>query len=689
LSEHPVLVPTSVGTAGGIVTEPSGPARAAAILLPGAGGCGRAGVNAFWTRVARDLAEQGIVSFRFDYPHRGNGSMAVPPEIDVQAREDAKESVDLVAMCEATAWFRERLEGLDLFVAGECHGGRMALELLPHTPDVAGIFVVAPYLRDSFVPLGVREETGSLDQEDDVQILDEKMLDSLRGLLELGRPAWIMIGEEEGNDPFRLQRRLDEAGARLEIEVVPGHKLHPVAAPAVQAEVGSRLTRRISQALDRRRADPGPALPPGPDIPPARQAARLAMRQLAFLQEARDRHGDVFTLRLPGEEPLVMVGDPELARQVFSASEEALSAAEGNRPVLGPLLGEHSLFLLEGERHLSHRRLLLPPFHGRRLQRQAKTMRAMAEAHLDAWPAGREVAALPRMRILALEVVMSAVFGLDKGPRRRAMRDALLSLRLPMNARDGATPEYRRTVRRAEELTGDEVARRRGDPHLEERDDVLSLLLESRCEDGSPLSDAEIGDELITLVVAGMETTATSLAWALERLARAPESLACAAEEATEGGGAYIDAVIYETLRMRPVVPMATRLVRQPFALADHLIPAGVKVSPNAFLIHYRPDIYPEPMTFRPERFLERQPGTYTWIPFGGGAHRCIGGSFALMEMRIVLSALLSRMTLRAPDHKPEGVRNRAIISLPASQAKVVLEPRHTGAEPLAAGGDR
>jgi cytochrome P450 len=402
------------------------------------------------------------------------------------------------------------------------------------------------------------------------------------------------------------------------------------------------------------------------------------MRQLDFLQGARERHGDVFTLRLPGETPLVMVGDPELARQVFSAPDEVLSAAEGNRPVLSPLLGEHSLFLLDGERHMSHRRLLLPPFHGRRLERQATAMRAMAEASLDAWPVGEEVAVLPRMRALALDVVMGAVFGVDDEPQHRAMRDVLLGLRLPMNARDGARPQYRRAVRHAETVVGEAVARRRADSCLGERDDVLSLLLEARTEGGARLSDIEVRDEAITLVVAGMETTATSLAWALERLARAPASLARAVEDAEDGP--YIEAVVYETLRMRPVVPMATRLVMQPFALGEYLIPAGARVSPNAFLIHYRPDLYPEPTTFRPERFLERQPGTYTWIPFGGGVRRCIGGSFALMEIRIVLSALLSRMTLRALNPEPERVRNRAIVSVPARQSQVVLEPRRVAA---------
>lgn len=242
MREHPVLIPTGVGAMAGVVAEPAGDRRAAAVLLPGAGGPGRAGVNAFWARVSRELAEAGLVTLRFDYPSRGNGSSALTAEVDVEAGEDA----DLTALRDVFAWLRERLEGLDLFVAGECFGGRLAFELLPHEPRVAGVFAVVPYLREGFVPLvplEVREAPGSL--ADDVDILDEPMVASLRDLLERGRPAWVLIGSEEGEDPFRLQRRLGDAGRRLEVEVVPDRKLHPVAAPAVQVEVGSRLIRRI------------------------------------------------------------------------------------------------------------------------------------------------------------------------------------------------------------------------------------------------------------------------------------------------------------------------------------------------------------------------------------------------------------------------------------------------------------
>jgi cytochrome P450/alpha/beta superfamily hydrolase len=684
VNEHPLLVPTSVGTLAGIVAEPAGDPRAAAVLLPGSGGPGRAGVNAFWTRVARGLAERGILTLRFDYPHRGNGSSPLAADVDVDVRAEMGEDVDVAALLEVTAWFRRRLGGLDMFVAGECHGARLALELLPHDREVAGVFAVAPYLRDRFVPLSVREEPGSLDEEG-IEILDARMRQSLREFLELGRPAWVLIGGLEGEDPFRLQRRLGEPGHRLEIEVVPGFKIHPVASPEVQAQVGARLTRRIVRALEQRRVARRPSLPPGPDLPPARQAARWAMRQLAFLEEMRARYGEVFTVRLLGEEPLVVVGDPELVRQVIAASPDVLQAGEGNRRVLGPLLGEHSLFLLDGERHLSHRRLLLPPFHGRCLERCAETMRTTVEAQLAAWPEGEPVAALPRMRTLSLAVMMRTVFGIGEA-ERPALRDALLALRLPANADDGESPAFRAAVERAEALIAEEVARRRSGSRPEQGDDVLALLLGSRLEDDSPLSEAEVRAELMTLIVAGTETTAGSLAWALERLAHTPEALDRAVEEATAGGGPYIDAAIYETLRMRPVLPTFARLAKQPFALGEHLVPAGTRIALSVLLVHHRADVYPEPMAFRPERFLGNQPGTYTWIPFGGGVRRCIGASFALMEMRIVLGALLSRMTLRAPGPEAEGMRNRAVMTVPSRQAEVILEPRRAAALPLAAG---
>lgn len=382
---------------------------------------------------------------------------------------------------------------------------------------------------------------------------------------------------------------------------------------------------------------------------------------------------------------MLIVSDPALVQQVFQAPPDVLLAGEGNRRVLGWLLGEHSLILLDGARHMRKRRLLLPSFHGRRLARQADAMKATAEAHLDAWPLDQEIAVYPRMRALALDVVMSALFD-DRDEVTRgsgSLRDVLLGLRTPADAWGGDSPNSRRSIERAERLVHEIVGRRQGASGCPGGDDMLSLLLETRDESGSPLSTAEICNELIALIIAGAETTAASLAWILERLVRAPDALTRATEDA---GNAYTDAVIHEALRMRPAVPMSARLAKRHFQLGERLVSPGTVVAPSALLIHHRPDIYPQPTTFRPERFLGRPPGTYAWIPFGGGTRRCIGGSFALMEMRIVLSSLLSRMAPRAIDSESEGMLSQANTMVPAHGARIVFAARRSDMEPIAPG---
>ena len=410
-----------------------------------------------------------------------------------------------------------------------------------------------------------------------------------------------------------------------------------------------------------------------------RRQGRGALRPLDFLQRMRERHGDMFTVRLPGEQPLLVVGDPQLVEQVFQAPADVLHAGEGNSRGLGWVHGKHSLALLDGQRHMSHRRLLLPAFHNRRLERHAARMRALAEAQLDAWPSGEEVAALPRMRAIALEAVVDAVFGEGEPERLDPLRSAVPELQAA-GVGNGDSPAAHRLVERVAALVGEEVAARRTGARLSEREDMLSLLLEARYEDGAPLADVEVRDEAMMLLIAGYETTATSLAWALERLARNPAALAAAEEDAADGGGDYIDAAIYETLRSRPAVTMSARLVKQPFRLGDREIAPGTLIALSALLVHHRPDIYPEPMSFLPERFLDQQPGTYTWIPFGGGVRRCIGVGFALMEMRIVLSALLSRMALRPAGPEPEGMQTVGSRLVPVRGARVVLERRNSAA---------
>ncbi|HEX2071269.1 MAG TPA: cytochrome P450 [Thermoleophilaceae bacterium] len=431
-----------------------------------------------------------------------------------------------------------------------------------------------------------------------------------------------------------------------------------------------------------------PAMPPGPRLPAALQTARWAVRPLPFLQQLQRRHGDVFSIQLFHEDPWVMLSDPELVKRVLTAPADILHAGEGNQ-ILEPILGPRSVLLLDEDAHLRQRRLLLPPFHGDRMERYGEVMRAVVEDELARWPAGVAAPAWPRMQAITLEVILRAVFGVTEraqlDPLRVALREMLdfmgdnrrmvaLVLAGPRRAAESRLLGFRKLMERADELVLAQIARHRGDD-LEGREDVLSLLLQARHEDGTGMSDAELRDELMTLLVAGHETTATALGWTIERLVRHPEALERTVAEADDGGGPYTEAVIQEALRLRPVIPVVARHVKQPFELGDHLIPVGATITPSILLMHRRPDVYPDPPAFRPERFLEQPPGTYTWIPFGGGVRRCIGASFALFEMRVVLSTLLSRATLRADDPRRETTRRRAITLTPSRGARVVLAP--------------
>ena len=338
---------------------------------------------------------------------------------------------------------------------------------------------------------------------------------------------------------------------------------------------------------------------------------------------------------------------------------------------------------------MSQRKLLLPPFHGERMAAYATVMREAAEREVARWPVGRPFPVLPHTQAVTLEVIMRAVFGIEDSGRLDALRAALrqvldvattrrrllsLALSSRANGERGAWARFQEASRRADAILFEEIAERRRSG-VEGRDDVLSLLLEARHEDGSPMTDRELRDELITLLVAGHETTATALAWALERLVRHPEVLdRLVAEVRDEGdGGAYLDAVVKETLRLRPVVPAVIRRLKAPMELGGYELPAGVFVSPSIYLTHRRPDIYPEPEAFRPERFLERPPGTYTWIPFGGGVRRCLGASFAQFEMKVVLATVLEQVRLQTQVGDDEPVTRRAITFAPRREGRIAL----------------
>jgi cytochrome P450 family 135 len=426
-------------------------------------------------------------------------------------------------------------------------------------------------------------------------------------------------------------------------------------------------------------------LPPGPRMPRAMQTAIWARRAQWMLAQCRRRFGDTFRLEIAYEGTWILLSDPEDVRRVFTGDPKVLHAGEANG-ILRPVLGDHSVLLLDGAPHMEQRKLMLPSFHGERMKRYGDLMAEIAAAEIEGWPRGAPYRIRPRMQAVTLEIILRAVFGVAEGARLEQLRQQLRRMldmitdprRLVFLLALGPErirrfPPFRREVEAVDRLIYDEIVERRAVGDLEERVDILSLLLQARHEDGSPMGDRELRDELVTLLVAGHETTATALAWAVERLARHPEKLDRLAAEVAAGEDAYLKAVVLETLRLRPVISIVNRTLKEPFEVGGYTLPAGVKVAPCIYLVHRRADVYPEPERFLPERFLEQPPGTYTWIPFGGGVRRCLGGAFAQFEMEVVLRELVARTTVRPARPEPERVFRRAITETPRHDAEVLV----------------
>src|SRR4051794_1715007 len=418
------------------------------------------------------------------------------------------------------------------------------------------------------------------------------------------------------------------------------------------------------------------ALPAGPRAPRAAQMAAWLARPLWFAQQCRARYGDMFTVKVE-ERPWVMLGDPAAIREVFTAPADLMRAGDANG-ILRPMLGPSSVLLLDGPEHLQQRRLMLPAFHGDRLERYREIVVEATERAMRGWVPGEPVALRPHAQAITLEVIVRAVFGVHAGPAHDRLRALLAGVldrltrvrRLVMMAALG--PEHPRMIAafRRELAPVDAelhrlIAERRAAPGLEDRDDVLSTLLLARDETGAGLSDAELRDELMTLLVAGHETTANSLAWAFERLSRTPGAL-----ERVAADPAYAEAAVRETLRLRPVIAVVARRLTREAEVGGMRLPAGAVVTPCMLLVHRRADVYPDPDAFRPERFLERPPGTYTWIPFGGGIRRCLGATFAQLELQVVLRRIAERVTVE-PVGRPEPVRRRGIALVPARGGEV------------------
>ena len=417
--------------------------------------------------------------------------------------------------------------------------------------------------------------------------------------------------------------------------------------------------------------------PPGPRLPKWLQTLGFIVGGARFLDAVRRRYGDVVTLGTTFDERFVLVFSPELVRRVFQGSPGQLHAGEANA-LLGPIVGRRSVLLLDDAEHLRHRRLMSPPFHGSAMLGWLETMREAADAEIDAWPIGETFQIHASMQALTLRVIVRAVFGYGSDPAHpeaeRRLTTALRQMVAPLASRNGlmiaaslirgrgrsrAAQRFALARTAVDELLFAEITRRRADPDLAKRDDVFSGLLLTRDEHGEGLTDDEVRDELLTLLLAGHETTATGLAWTFDLLLHEPRVLA----RAREREDAYLEAIVKESLRIRPVIQGVGRVVRErPFELGGYEVPVGVEINPSIRTIHRRADLFAEPRRFLPERFLSQDPpDTYTWIPFGGGTRRCLGASFATTEMRVVLSVVLERCELEAADRAQARPQMRTI----------------------------
>ena len=424
--------------------------------------------------------------------------------------------------------------------------------------------------------------------------------------------------------------------------------------------------------------------PPGSRAPAIAQAVNYARDPLGFLVKQQRRYGDIFTIRFPFFGRVVYVARPDLVKALFTGTPSVFHAGEANATVLEPAVGPNSVLTLDDEPHMRQRKLLLPPFHGERIQRYGELIVAMTRREMESWPRGEPFAMRPHTQRITLAVIMRAVFGVHDEDRLESFERLIddfahrvgIITSFPILRRDlGPLSPWNRFVRSRDaldEFIYEEIRLRRDEPGHEDRDDVLSLLLGVRDEEGEAMSDRELRDELITVLGAGHETTATGLAWAVERLVRNPPVLAKLRESLAAGEEAYLAATVKETLRARPVIVDVARKLTEPATIGGNELPAGTFVLAAIAALHYREDLFPDPYEFRPERFVEDKADNYAWIPFGGGVRRCIGAAFAEYEMRTILREFVERAELRPADPRPERVRVRNITLAPGKGTRVI-----------------
>jgi cytochrome P450 family 135 len=451
------------------------------------------------------------------------------------------------------------------------------------------------------------------------------------------------------------------------------------------------------------------SLPPGPRLPPVVQAVAWARRPLPFLERCQKHFGDTFTIRVRHAGTWVILADPEDVKKVFTADHSVLGVGLANS-VLGPLLGPRSMMLLEEPEHVRRRKLMLPPFHGERMKGYAEMMQEVTRRELAGWPTGEPFELWPRMQEITLEAIMRVVFGPVDTPELEQLRRDLRRLTNWMNdprrlnllaaagpARFAGNRDYKGMMGPVEEGVLREVRRRQRKPGCTDGTDIAAMLGEARYEDGAPMTEQDLRDELVTLLTDG--PTSSLLSWAFERVLRHPGVYGRLRAEVDEAGvdgggegdangsggaadGAYLDAVVKETMRLCPAAPIVVRKLLEPMELGGYEIPAGTTVAPCVHLVHRNAEVYPQPLAFRPERFLERPAGTYTWIPFGGGVRRCLAAPYAQMLMKQVIGTVVSEMDLSVPDPESERARKSAIAFVPHRHALVVAMERRSTKHP-------
>lgn len=429
-------------------------------------------------------------------------------------------------------------------------------------------------------------------------------------------------------------------------------------------------------------------LPPGPRSPVWLQSIRLWGNPQGFLRSCQWRYGDLFTVRAVPLGTLVYLADPADIRTVFQADQDLFQAGKSNT-ILRAILGDNSVVVLDGPRHRRLRQLMAPAFHGDSVRRQTERMASIAAEEIATWPIGRPFRLYPRMQSIALEVILQSVIGVHDRERRALLRRLLPPLvdLNPLLMLQVVRPKLReywpwrafeRKKAAAFRLLDEQIVNSRSDPGLADRTDVLAMLVRARDEEGEPMGLEQLRDQLTTLLLAGHGSTATGLSWVFERLVRHPAILARARQAADEDDEVYLDAVVKETLRMRPPVFDMGRYLPEPVELAGYRLPAGISVVVAIGLAQHSERNFTDPKAFDPQRFVDSPADPRAWMPFGGGSRRCIGATFASTEMRVVLREVLRRVDLATTDDPPETFRARH----PRRGARVTVRARRTTEAP-------